>query len=577
MKRIAFIILAALLLSGCEDFMNFEPLDKKTSSNYPANEVEALQMMAGIYTTMNNEHRLADQSYHFAQMIAGDEILGGGGVNDTKAQAYEAFMYSDLDMLGPNWSTTYMGIHRANFAIEKLPAMDASAISASVRDQYLGEAYFLRAFLYYRLATLYGSVPLKITTEVADLPGATPDAIFAQIASDLKTAIEIMPAVPYHNVEMGHATRWAAQAMMARAWLFYTGFYEKDALPLVDGGSVSKQQVINWLLECYNDSEHSLVGDFHELWPYTNSLTIGDYDYIQDYMAETGKELLYAADNGARNPETVFALQFNTSAGWDIDRGFSNTYQLFFALRGLQNPNNTFPFAGGWGQGNSIPKQFVDAWEAAEPGDPRIGASVIDLAAEVPGYATGQWDFVLESNYWGKKYNGITAKDGNGNAVNDYSVLMYGNQDNNQLSHTDDLIFIRFADVLLMLSELTEDAKYMNEVRDRADLPPVAYTLENLQNERKHEFAFEGLRFNDMRRWGPAYAKAALESQVGTPVLNFGEPAVYNGLNPDGYSARYDETKGFFPIPQAQINLSKGLLEQVPGYEGDDLYPGFSN
>lgn len=578
MKRITYIILVALLLSGCEDFLSFEPLDQKTSSNFPANEEEVKQMMAGIFTTMTNEHRNADQSYFFAQMIASDEILGGGGLNDTKAQAYEAFMYSDLNMLGHNWQTTYLGIHRANFAIEKLPAMDETAISLSMRNQYLGEAYFLRAFLYHRLVTLYGSVPLKISTEMADLGGATPDEIYAQIASDLKTAIEIMPSVPYTSVEMGHVTRWAAQAMMARVWLFYTGFYQKTDLPLVEGGSVSKQNVIDYLTDCVDNSGHKLVGDFHELWPYTNSLTIGEYDYIQDYMADTGKELLYASDNGARSPETVFALQFNNYGGWDEDRGYTNTYQLYFALRGLQNVENTFPFAGGWGQGNSIPKGVFDQWMVDEPNDPRIGASIIDIAAEIPGYAVGQWDFVLESNYWGKKYNGITARDDAGAVKQDYSVVMYGNQNNSQLSHGDDLIFIRFADVLLMLSELTEDAQYMNEVRDRADLPPVAYSLENLQKERQHELAFEGLRFNDMRRWGAAYAKAALESQVGTPVLNFGQPAVFNGLNPKGYSARYDETKGFFPIPQSQINLSKGLLEQVVGYrDGVGLYPGFSN
>jgi hypothetical protein len=210
-----------------------------------------------------------------------------------------------------------------------------------------------------------------------------------------------------------------------------------------------------------------------------------------------------------------------------------------------------------------------------------LWASVLDIEAELPNYSKGQWDFVLESNYWGKKYNGISAKTPEGSDFkyyNDYSVIMYGNKDNQQLSHGDDLVFIRFADVLLMMSELTEDATYMNQVRARADLPAVSYSLENLQKERRYELAFEGLRWNDMRRWGAEYAKAALESQVGTPVYNFGRAEVFNGLNPKGYSARYDETKGFFPIPQPQIKLSNGLLKQVEGYsESEGLYPGFSN
>lgn len=535
-------------------------------------------MMAGIYTTMNNEHQLTDMSYLFVCEVASDEKLGGGGVNDVKAQAYEAFMYSDPDMLNHNWETTYEGIHRANFAIEKLETLADGILSEEDKNQFKGEALFLRAFFYHRLATLYGSVPLKITTEMADLGGASADEIFGQIASDLKAAVSLLPNKPYSNTTEGHVTRWAAQAMMARVWLFYTGFYQKADLPLAEGGSVTKQEVITMLGECISNSGHTLVGDFHELWPYTNELTIQDYPYIQDYMTETGKTLKYASDNGARNPETLFALKFSNFADWDIRRGYANQYQLYFALRGLQSLANTYPFAGGWGQGNSIPKPVVDQWLSDEPNDPRLWASVLDIEAELPNYAKGQWDFVMESNYWGKKYNGISARSGE-QYFNDYSVLMYNNKDNQQLSHGDDLIFIRFADVLLMMSELTEDAQYMNRVRLRAGLEEKPYSLENIQKERRYELAFEGLRWNDMRRWGDSYAKTALESQIGAPIYNYGNAAVYNGVIKNmNYSSRYDETKGFFPIPQSQINLSNGMLEQIAGYgDGKGLYPGFSN
>jgi hypothetical protein len=254
---------------------------------------------------------------------------------------------------------------------------------------------------------------------------------------------------------------------------------------------------------------------------------------------------------------------------------------LFYALRGLQSLEKTYPFAGGWGQGNSIPTTLVEQWKADEPNDPRLWASVMDIEKEVIplGYQRGAWDFVLESNYWGKKYNGVTAKASDGKLKNDYGVIMYGTSDNNQLSHTDDLVYIRFADVLLMLSELKEDAKYMNEVRTRAGLAPVAYSLANIQKERRHELAFEGLRWNDMRRWGANFTKQALESQVGAEVYNFGVKTVHKALHPDGYSARYDATKGFFPIPQSQIDLSEGLLEQTEGYSqsGLGLYRGWSN
>jgi len=57
---------------------------------------------------------------------------------------------------------------------------------------------------------------------------------------------------------------------MARAFLFYTGFYGKSTMPVSGGGEVTKQQVISYLEDCINNSGHSLVSDQRNLWPYTN-------------------------------------------------------------------------------------------------------------------------------------------------------------------------------------------------------------------------------------------------------------------------------------------------------------------
>ena len=57
-------------------------------------------------------------------------------------------------------------------------------------------------------------------------------------------------------------------------------------------------------------------------------------------------------------------------------------YQLYFGLRGMQSIKNTYPFSGGWGQANSIPKGMVDQWLVDEPNDPRTGASVLDIEAD---------------------------------------------------------------------------------------------------------------------------------------------------------------------------------------------------
>jgi hypothetical protein len=136
---------------------------------------------------------------------------------------------------------------------------------------------------------------------------------------------------------------------------------------------------------------------------------------------------------------------------------------------------------------------------------------------------------------------------------------------------------MRYADVLLMLTELTGDAQYMNEVQRRAGVPETAYTLENIQNERRWEFALEGLRFNDMRRWSgcknhsqDSYAAKALQAQAGKSITVKGEKGkILTQMTEVGWAKRYADTKGFLPKPQSQINLMNGALTQNPGWDAN--------
>ena len=118
--------------------------------------------------------------------------------------------------------------------------------------------------------------------------------------------------------------------MMARVWLFYTGFYQKpDSTTSRDGGSVSKQEVITMLGECINSSGHTLVGDFHELWPYTNELTIQDYPYIKLYGQNWQDIEIYASDNGASQPQRHFLRCSSLTLQTGMCAGVATKYQLY--------------------------------------------------------------------------------------------------------------------------------------------------------------------------------------------------------------------------------------------------------
>jgi hypothetical protein len=276
----------------------------------------------------------------------------------------------------------------------------------------------------------------------------------------------------------------------------------------------------------------------------------------------------------------MFAIKYSKFANWNTTIGYSNGYALFMGVRGGQDFGNTFPFGQGWGAGPVAPNLWDD-WKAAEPTDMRRVASICELSTELPLYQKGaaSWkDFVQETNYFAKKWAPVTCvKDSAKNSYFDtFEQSMYGYTTQNfQLTNIHDLVLIRFADVLLMQSELEQNATGLNLVRARVSLPAIAYSDAALQNERRWELCFEAIRWNDIRRWH--IAETVLAKQDRQPTFFGGLPDVNATTNNGGgYVARYQATRGFMPIPETQISLSNGVLKQNAGYlDASSSYAGW--
>ena len=270
MKKILFIASAILiLLSGCENFLDSELLTEKTTANFPETEKDAQEMVTAIYAHLLFESPETSSQYYIAQ-LAGDDCLGGN-LSYSNNCATNFLMYSgNLNTFAGIWDRCYTLINRANNAINTMENVKSWS-SESERNRLFGESYFLRAMAYYELAQVFGGVPLRTTLESTNLPRASVDEIYAQIAADLKNAIEMMPAkiYPKGSDMTGHATKYAAEAMMARVFLFYTGRYEKTELP----NGTTKEEVISWIDDCVNNSGHKLVSDQRNIWAYTNDAT----------------------------------------------------------------------------------------------------------------------------------------------------------------------------------------------------------------------------------------------------------------------------------------------------------------
>lgn len=559
MKKIFFLLSIILVLNSCEDFLNSEPTNLKTIDNYPSTQAEADQVLTGVYSLLAAPDPL--QTSFLSSSLRSDEMLGGGGPSDMSTKAIAQCQKWNESSWAVAWKTAYKGIFRANVFLESLEGVEWK--SEEDRKRMEGEARFLRAHYYFDLSRMFGDVCLVTTSEAVNIPRTPAAETYAFIAQDLKTAIEdLLPAVRYDAVESGRATRWAAQALMARVFLFYTGYYEQESLPLPDGGEITRAQVAEWLDECTETSKsgHDLVTDFRNLWPYS---------YVQDYKFTADNNLHWEGDG---NKETVFAIKFSTNfANWDYPYQKSNQICLYFGLRG-QDYRRTFPFGQGWGFGTVNPRM----WDEWDDNDIRKAGSMFTIRDrdEVKLYTYGADSQVDETTYFQKKYTPINVyADETKTTYYNYSRQLYGNTvENYMLNNTQDLVLIRFADVLLMAAEINlgngKAQAFLDRVRNRVNLPSVPATLENIKKERRFELAFEGVRFYDLLRWHDA-----------DRVLNENQKDMVIWLNKNETSTKTityrPETKGFLQIPLSEIEKSYNVLTQNPGWGPESQYSGY--
>jgi hypothetical protein len=347
--------------------------------------------------------------------------------------------------------------------------------------------------------------------------------------------------------------------MMARVFLFYTGYYKKTEMTLADGGKITKDQVIGWVDDCVANSGAALVSDFRNMWPYAlkDSTKYG-------YAKKNG--LQWVTDAG--NTESIFEIVFCglTTSDWGVNNNYNNTVNLFC---GHRDGTQKLPFGHGWGFAPVNPNLY-SSWPA---GDIRKQGSIwnVDDATEgTDTYLFGadmQWQ---ETKMLGKKYIPINIQVPAG--IQSYGVKYFGALNDMQLWNTQNIVLLRLADVLLMGAELgsSKAQVYMDAVRARVKLPSVPVTLENIKNERRWELAFEGIRYFDLLRW---YGKEAgveiKKNEANATIYNM---TVQSSLEaaPGGIfnmiDKRVRDTGGFLMIPDDQIQLSNGKLVQNPGW-----------
>ena len=612
------VLSAATLFTSCNDALDTDPrVTEMTQATFPGKPGDVEALNAATYSIMNamGGGDSDNQNPFYWWELMSDNCYGSGGLQDNKVKSLHHLVEMSVNQYEQTFILLYGGISRANNQIETIDNVPWSEKEKSQRNQLLGEGYFMRGLYTLWLTQLYGDVPLITSTTITpemEKQASAEDVIYPQILSDFVSGMNLMGTEAGRGD--GHANKYVAEAFIARAYMFWAGFYKNvselasgsaPAMELVEqegcaGGSLSQADVVNYLKDIINNGGYKLCPDFRSLWQYSNSKLWDEahdgeghaYDFIAD-MDRNNCFDMPGMGNG--NTEELFQIQFMNASKWAIGgtysnpRMYSNYISVFWGLRnGASNQNGdrnlTYPFNQGWGQGTPSCNLWDDWTDAERTGgytDIRKLGSMIDLENELASY-TYEKDDCEESGYSVKKYAEVNLDACAANNDTWWSQCegyTSSSLDNKmQGDHFEDFYLMRYADVLLMATELTGDPSYMNQVQDRAGVPQTGYSLKAVQDERRWEFAFEGLRFNDMRRWTgnqpseTSYAPKALQAQAGKKIVCLGDKSNKRTMQhmTCSWAKRYVATNGFLAKPQAQITLMNGNLEQNPGWDAAD-------
>ena len=210
---------ATLGLASCS-IDNVENIGEMSTSEFPKTDSHVQDILAGVYQNLNTTHANPQCSFLYAACLASDDQFGGGGTNDKLMQAEDLLCNYNADMTNQFYADRYAGIARANTLIKVLT--EASGMDENVKKKGLAESYFLRAFYYYELSSMYGNVPLILDPEQEDNTQGDIKKLWGQILMDLRNACDMLPNEKRSD---GRIDKYTAEAMLSRAFLYYTGMY----------------------------------------------------------------------------------------------------------------------------------------------------------------------------------------------------------------------------------------------------------------------------------------------------------------------------------------------------------------
>lgn len=553
---IGAMAVAALGMTSCSD--DFFDTSSKTTQNTEtaySNLETAEVALVGCYDGWQRTISDVEVGMYLLAEFASEQAFAGLGFADAKNNnVLDQFNLSVApsynDLFNADWTVYYAGIFRCNQLLANDATIDWKGNDVA-RGRVLGETRVIRAMLYFDLVRMFGDVPLLTTPSEDNLPRTAASEVYKLIFEDLKYAAANIPANAYplenRNANDGRITKYAAEALLARVYLYYTGYYGEE------NPACTKVEAIAAINDVVDNGGYELEANYADLWmpACTKDASNGsDYAWETTYAGKYYNADGWHAGQGSLSKEIVLNLKMNTTH----DYNGNGDGLVFSAYLGPRNKNNTaISIASGWG-GCSVTPYFVEKYKE----DPRFNACV--WGVKETGFAADINDTYEYTGYYTRKYAPMCFADG----TRQEAGFKLGEQHQN-ITYYQDYTIMRYADVLLMHSELNGNNKGLNMVHQRSNPgKSLSYSIENIRNERAIELAFEGIHFWDIMRYekdGAYAARVIKEAQNGAKVLSGGVEAT-TSFDENNFTSK----KGLMQIPNTQITLSGGVLTQNAGW-----------
>lgn len=581
-NRLLIAIVGVVIFSSCDDFITKQPLESPSSETFFSSEEELVMGINAAYNYISPRLDNFPSSTEVNTDVVMSRVTGN----------YQIFRLGELfptsDLFSDFWDKCYQGINRANVVLNN-GERAADDTNPELFSRIMAEARVIRAINYFALIQRFGDVPFITETPTLEEAGnieRTPKSqILEFIFTELDEAAADLP-INYQGSDRGRITKGAAFAIKTRAAL-YNGMYD---------------MAIDAAEEVMNLGVYSLHPSFSGLFSYEGQ-------YSDEIIL--AKQFL----EGERTYNVTVIMNRNSSPGaWSGIVPTQHLVDSFEATDGLpidESPlyDPTNPFV------NRDPRlaatvQLPRVWDGTEEGIKTYGTifNGIEYMTSRETLPDGTGLASLEAEVLDRETGEMIA---NQDVVHEwrtksgYNLMKYINEEDAANPSSMNIILYRYADVLLMyaeakieLGEIDETVlNAINRVRARAygvevgqtgQYPAINTTSQSelreiIRRERVTELAYEGLRYEDLKRWG-------LMEEVYGQTNIWGRPANYTKVDPShvpeidengmmDYSSFAEEENYLFmvrmgawnpaynlwPIPQGEIDLNPNLT-QNPGY-----------